>query len=77
MKPETNFGRELLDYCTTHITDFTEEYGTPPTTIALVLAAEKDGRRFTEAYSWDATGKRSKMEICSTASTMLLKRAME
>lgn len=75
--PQTDFGRELLDFCTTKITSFTKEYDAPPTTIALVLSGEKDGRKFTDAYSWDATEKRTKLETCSLASAVLLKRAME
>lgn len=75
--PETDFGRELLDFCTTKITGFTEDYDAPPTTIALVLSGEKDGRKFTNAYSWDANEKRTTLETCSLASAVLLKRAME
>lgn len=77
VRPETDYGRELLDFCTTKITGFTEEYGAPPTTIALVLSGEKDGRKFTDAYSWDAAEKRTKLETCSLASAVLLKRAIE
>jgi hypothetical protein len=75
--PETDFGRELLDFCTTKITGFTEDYDSPPTTIALVLSGEKDGCKFTDAYSWDASERRTKLETCSLASAVLLKRAME
>lgn len=75
--PATDFGRELLDYCTTKITSFTEDYGAPPTQIALVLSGDKDGRKFTDAYSWDAAEKHTKLETCSLASAVLLKRAME
>jgi hypothetical protein len=77
VKPETDFGRELLDYCTSKITDFTQDCGTPPTSIALVLSGERDGRKFTNAYSWDASEKQTRLEICSLASAVLLKRAIE
>jgi hypothetical protein len=77
VRPETDFGRELLDFCTTKITSFTEDYNTPPTTIALVISGEKDGQKFTDAYSWDAAEKSSKLETCSVAAAVLLKRAME
>ena len=75
--PDTDYGRELLDFCTTKITSFTEDYGAPPTSIALVLSGENDGRKFTDAYSWDASEKRTKLETCSLASAVLLKRAIE
>jgi hypothetical protein len=76
VRPATDFGRELLDFCTTKITSFTEDYATPPTTIALVLSGEKDGRKFTDAYIWDAAEKRTKLETCSLASAVLMKRAI-
>lgn len=68
---------ELLDFCTTKITGFTEDYDAPPTQIALVLSGDKDGKRFTDAYSWDAAEKRTKLETCSLAAAVLLKRAIE
>lgn len=77
IQPETDYGRELLDFCTTKISAFTEDYDSPPTTIALVLSGEKDGRKFTDAYSWDAAEKRTRLETCSLASAVLLKRAIE
>jgi hypothetical protein len=77
VRPETDFGRELLDFCTTKITSFTEDYDTPPTSIALVLHGEKDGRKFTDAYSWDAAEKHTRLETCSIASAVLLKRAID
>jgi hypothetical protein len=77
VRPQTDFGRELLDFCTTKIASFTEVYDTPPTSIALVLSGDKDGKKFTDANSWDATEQRTKLETCSLASTALLKRAME
>lgn len=77
VRPETDFGRELLDFCATRIVDFTEDYDSPPTQIALVLSGEKDGRRFTDADSWDAVQKRTKLETCSLASAVLLKRAID
>jgi hypothetical protein len=77
VKPETDFGRELLDFCSTRIVEFTEAYDTPPTTIALVLSGQKNDYRFTDAHSWDAAEKRSKLETCSLAAAVLLKRAIE
>jgi hypothetical protein len=77
VRPETDFGRELLDFCTTKITSFTEECGAPPTTIALVLSGENDGKKFTDAYSWDAAEKRTKLDTCSLAAVVLMKRAIE
>jgi hypothetical protein len=77
VQPETDFGRELLDFCTTKIVEFTEDYDTPPTSIALVISGEKDGRKFTNAHSWDASEKRTKLETCSLAAAVLLKRAMD
>lgn len=76
IRPRMDFGRELLDFCTTKIAGFTEDYDAPPTTIAPVLSGEKDGQRFTDAYSWDAAEKRTKLETCSLASAVLLKRAI-
>lgn len=75
--PQTDYGRELLDFCTTKIASYTDCYDTPPTTIALVLSGERDGHKFTDAYSWDASEKRSRLETCSLASAVLLKRAIE
>jgi hypothetical protein len=72
-----DYGRELLDFCTTKITSYAEDYDTPPNAIALVLTGERDGHKFTDAYSWDATEKRSRLETCSLASAVLLKRAID
>jgi hypothetical protein len=77
VEPKTDFEREILDFCVSKITGFAEDYDTPPTTIALVLSGEKDDRKFTDAYSWDASEKRSRLETCSLASAVLLKRAIE
>lgn len=77
VRPEMDFGRELLDFCTTKIMSFTDDYGSPPTSIALVLAGDKDGARFSDGHSWDASEKRTKLETCSAAAAILLKRAME
>lgn len=76
IEPQFDAAREMLDYCRAQITDFTKEVGSPPTCIALVLAADHDGERHTAGYSWDSSEQRTNMEICSTASTILLKRAM-
>lgn len=75
--PETDYGRELLDFCTSKITGFTEDYDTPPTRIALVLFGEKDGAKFTDAFSWDALSEHTRFETCSCAAAVLLKRAIE
>jgi hypothetical protein len=75
--PTMDSGRELLDFCTTKIAGFAEYYDAPPTTIALVLLGERDGQKFTDAYSWDTTEKRTRLETCSLASAVLMKRAIE
>lgn len=75
-EPQTHFGRELLAFCTTRIMEYTSDYGAPPTSIALVLSGENEGRRATDAYSWDASEKRTQLETCSAASAVLLKRAI-
>jgi hypothetical protein len=77
VRPETDFGRELLDFCASKIASFTEEYETPPTQIALVLSGESDNKRYSDGHSWDASEKRTKLETCSAAAAILLKRAME
>ena len=75
--PEVDFGRELLDFCATRITQYIDDNCTAPTSIALVLSGHDDDRRYTDAYHYDASETRTKLETCSVASAVLLKRAME
>jgi hypothetical protein len=75
--PELDPARELLDFCSTKIISFVDDYGVAPTAIALVLFGRDGEKSFTDAYSWDSTETRTRLETCGTASAILLKRAID
>jgi hypothetical protein len=76
--PQTDTGRELLDLVAKHIAQFSERHDNEPTSIAFVLSGDVgDGNtRATEAHSWDASQKRTRLETCSVAAMMLVRRAL-
>lgn len=76
VEPRIDTGRELLDFCQSKIAQYAEEYGSPPTSIAMVLSGEKNGCRATDAYSWDASETWTQLITCSVASAMMMKRAI-
>ncbi len=75
--PELDVEREILDLCHTQLRRFKEQAGCPPTQIAIALIGKgDDDKLYTRAQSWDAKEDRYRIETCSLASTLFLKRAL-
>ncbi len=73
--PEIDLEREMLDYCQTQLRNYRTENKAAPTRIAIVLAGrDEDGKFSTLANSW-ADDRCSRMENCSVAAALLLRRA--
>lgn len=67
--------REMLDYCAKELREFREEAGFAATRIAMVLIGTNGEIQFSRCNSW-APADSTKIETCSMAAALLLKRAI-
>ena len=73
--PKLDEERELLDWCMTQVRRHKKHCS--PTSVAIVLLGHTDDGKFiTTINSWSLDEKRTRIETCSVASTLLLQRAM-
>ena len=77
IEPTVDVERELRDYTWDRIRGYVERNGEPPVSIAIVLLGRDHGGSADEAHSWSpGEEERSRLHCCSTASALLLKRAL-
>lgn len=77
IEPGIDAERELIDWCLTRLRTFREDAGVPPEQIAIVLIGlDRNDEMYSLANSWDVYSRRTRLETCSMAATLLTARAM-
>lgn len=76
--PSLDVEREMVDHVRETIREYIEEHGGPPVSIAFVLIGPSEGDTAATARSWSpGNEQRSRLQVCATASAMLMKRALD
>lgn len=75
--PKLDVEREMLGFVGDKLREYIEEYSEPPAAIAFVLIGPDRGDAAAVAYSWNPRNENtSRLQTCSTASALLMKRAL-
>lgn len=77
VQPAMDIPREMIQFVAEKINEYVKENGCEPVSIAFALIGPDAGNSISSAWSWSPGDEnRSRLQCCSVASALLMKRAL-